>query len=136
MLYTAVTRVAHCIFSGIEVLTEQTYSILNFCSKILIHISRSNNRHTQLLFAISIERGIHDRQVLKYQPSHSVFFFDFCFTDKYQKYTSPDWVLKSVISVFCTFLSINQKVLALQNHSIPFLKALVIPFSKKSCMFL
>ena len=26
-------------------------------------------RRTQLLFATGIERGIHDRQVLKYQPS-------------------------------------------------------------------
>ena len=27
------------------------------------------NRHTQLLFATGIERGIHDCQILKYQPS-------------------------------------------------------------------
>ena len=27
------------------------------------------HRRTQLLFATGIERGIHDRQVLKYQPS-------------------------------------------------------------------
>ena len=30
----------------------------------IIHIGR-----TQLLFATGIERGIHERQVLKYQPS-------------------------------------------------------------------
>ena len=27
------------------------------------------NRRTQLLFATGIDRGIHNRQVLKYQPS-------------------------------------------------------------------
>ena len=31
-------------------------------------LSCPNNRRTQLLFTTGIERGIHDRQVLKYQP--------------------------------------------------------------------
>ena len=34
-----------------------------------IHVVKSSlNRHTQLLFATGIEGGIHNRQVLKYQP--------------------------------------------------------------------
>ena len=32
-------------------------------------MGHGNNRRTQLLFATGIEGGIHDRQVLKYQPS-------------------------------------------------------------------
>ena len=34
---------------------------------IMIHIE-TYNRHTRLLFATGIELGIHNRQVLKYQP--------------------------------------------------------------------
>ena len=34
-----------------------------------VSLNVSLNRPTQLLFATGIEGGIHDRQVLKYQPS-------------------------------------------------------------------
>ena len=59
---------------------------------------------------------------------HSVFFFDFCFTYKYQKYILLRLGFKSVISVFCTFLSINQKLFVLEKHAIPLQKALFMSF--------